>query len=143
MPYFQELRLNFRVKYAWPFWYLDEHSIGMLWKVTTRHQISSALGFEEAESCDCQQITRRHNIRICYVITRNCHGRKIKPKTKCCRWKWVWINRWKVTSLSDNVHSQVCRKTVELEQLSEIWNLISDPYPVVQLPLFCIGSFWC
>lgn len=101
----------------------------------SRHQISSALGFEEAESCDCQQITRRHNIRICYVITRNCHGRKIKPKTKCCRWKWVWINRWKVTSLSDNVHSQVCRKTVELEQLSEIWNLISDPYPVVQLPL--------
>ena len=31
----------------------------------SRHQISSALGFEEAESCDCQQITRRHNIRIC------------------------------------------------------------------------------
>ena len=51
----------------------------------SRHQTSSALGFEEAESCDCQQITRRHNIRICYIITRNYHGRKIKPKTKCCR----------------------------------------------------------
>ena len=68
MLHFQELRSNFRVKNAWPLLYHDEHSSRM-----------SAPGFEEAESCDSQQIALKHNIGIRLGIIQNGYGRKTWP----------------------------------------------------------------
>ena len=46
----------------------DEHSSRM-----------SAPGFEEAESCDSQQIALKHNIGIRLGIIQNGYGRKTWP----------------------------------------------------------------
>lgn len=39
-------------------------------------------------------------------------------------------------SIRQRTQSGMSKNGGVTEQLSEIWNLISDPYPVVQLPLF-------